>query len=65
MAKRSRPAQGNNANRPYNRPRPAYKADAAPVVINAGTLSRPRPVNSGPLRGKRLVPDATPKIVNL
>lgn len=57
----SRPAQGVAPVR--KPPRPAYKSDAAPVVVNAGSLSKPRPVNSGRLKGKRLVPDATPKVV--
>lgn len=37
----SRPAQGNNSNRPFNRPSPAYLPDAAPKVTGRGTLSNP------------------------
>ena len=62
MATRSRPAQGDNSG-PKHRPRPAYKADAAPTVVSRGTLSHPK----DPKRslGGRTAPNATPKIVNL
>ena len=64
MATKSRPAQGNNSNKPHNRPRPAYRSDAAPVVVGRGTLSRPKSAGAR-FKGTRLAPDATPKIVTL
>ena len=60
---RSRPAQGNNSNRPFNRPRPAYKPSVAPTVVSSGSVSRPRDTRWGKL--KRDAGDATPKVVSL
>lgn len=63
MATRSRPAQGNNSSAPLRRPRPAYKADAAPVVKSRGSVSHPK--DTGRWAPKRLVQDATPTVVTL
>lgn len=60
----SRPAQGNNSDKPFNRPRAAYVADAGSVVVSSGTLSRPKSV-TGKFRGKTLVTGTAPKIVSL
>lgn len=57
---RSRPAQGPARIRKPSRP--AYKSDAAPVVVSTGTVSHPKHIPNQ-FNGKRLVPDATPKVV--
>lgn len=62
---RSRPAQGNNSNKPFNRPRPAYVKDAAPRVVSTGSKSNPKSATAGGFKGTRLVADATPKVVQL
>lgn len=56
---RSRPAQGKAQIR--KPPRPAYKADKAPVIKSRGTLSKPK--DTGTWQPGRLAPDATPTIV--
>lgn len=63
MASRSRPALGDNTNRAYNRPKPAYKSDSAPKVVGRGTVDRPKPLPK--YRPGTLVTDATPKVVSL
>jgi hypothetical protein len=55
----SRPAQG--AAQIRKPPRSAYKADAAPVVKGRGTVSNPK--DTGAWKLGRLVPDATPRVV--
>lgn len=62
MANVSRPAQGNNS-KPRKPARPAYRSDAAPVVVSSGSVSRPKSV-TGRFRGTRLVADATPRVVS-
>jgi hypothetical protein len=64
MATRSRPAQGDNSYRPYNRPAPAYKSDSAPRVVSTGTQQRPIP-NPWARSLSLNVADATPKVVQL
>lgn len=59
----SRPAQGNNSNRPYNRPGPAYVPADAPKVVGRGTVSRPVPLKKW--NPKTDAPDKTPKVVSL
>ncbi len=58
----SRPAQGNNSNKGWNWPRPAYKSDSGPRVVGSGTLSRPKSPTSGGFKGKTTVANATPKV---
>lgn len=63
MASRSRPAQGANSLRPFNRPRPAYRPAIAPTVVSAGSLSHPKPNR---WRKPRTDADsAVPKVVSL
>jgi len=64
MAKRARPAQGNNSG-PLNRPRPAYKPSAAPQVVSSGSVSKPRDSRWKRSTLKTQAADATPKIVKL
>lgn len=64
MATRSRPAQGNNSSRPFNRPRPAYRAAVSPTVVSSGSLSHPRPNHWG-AKLQHDAGDATPKVVTL
>lgn len=60
----SRPDQGKNFDRPFNRPAPAYAKDnGTPAVVSQGKLSKPSPRTHQGL--KRLTPDTTPKVVKL
>lgn len=60
----SRPEQGKNFDRPFNRPAPAYAKDnGTPAVVSQGKLSKPSPRKHKGL--KTLTPDVTPKTVKL
>ena len=67
MASRSRPAQGQNSigygGPAARRPKPAYRADAAPKVVSVGSQQYPKPNRWG--TPSTLVADAAPRIVNL
>jgi hypothetical protein len=65
MAKIKRPMQGNNSTRPFNRPRPAYKAQAGPTVVSSGSVSKPKDTKWKGSSLKRLPADATPKVIQL
>ena len=61
----SRPAQGQNNTGNFSRPKPAYAKDnGTPRVIAMGKQTKPKDIPTQ-FKGKRLVSDATPKVVSL
>jgi hypothetical protein len=61
----SRPALGQNNTGNYARPKPAYAKDnGTPRVISMGKQTKPKDIPTK-FKGKRIVSDATPKVIQL
>lgn len=61
----SRPALGQNNTGNFARPRPAYAKDnGTPHVVDMGKATKPKDIPTA-FKGKRLVGDATPKVIQL
>lgn len=57
----SRPAQGANSLKPYNRPSAAYQTEISPSVVSTGTSSNPTARKRDAL--KKSNADVAPKVV--